>query len=267
MMSFMTAVFVASLLGSLHCIGMCGGVVAICANAAGESRRIVPQLSYNLGRMLSYTLLGGIAGMTGHAINMSTDAALGLQHTAAWVAGVAMIVLGMSTIFNLTGFVARCLPIPTWMQRLFERAYRAALGTSGLRRTLLIGILTALLPCGWLYAFVLIAAGTGDVLLGATTMAVFWAGTVPAMLAIGIGVHVLSRRLRRFVPKLTAGALIGIGMLTITGRLATPTFAAQDILASDGDAAISTVDLIYSLDSNRMPCCVDDAHDDPQSDQ
>ncbi len=259
MIGFLSAVFVASLLGSLHCIGMCGGVVAICANAAGESNRIAPQAMYNFGRLISYTIIGVVAGLTGQALNMSADSVLGLQHAAAWLAGGAMILLGVSTICNITGFVARCLPIPKWMQVAFERAYRAALGTSGLRRTLLIGLLTALLPCGWLYAFVLMAAGTGGAISGSATMAVFWAGTVPAMFAMGVGLHVVSARMRRFVPKLTAAALICVGALTISGRLTTPAFAADDVLpASERGGHGADAEMIYSLDPENMPCCSDD---------
>ena len=77
---------------------------------------------------------------------------------------------------------------------------------------------TFLLPCGWLYAFVVTAAGTGRPLTGAIAMATFWLGTLPVMVSLGVGVQTLLGRLGPKVPALTCLMLIGVGTYTLVGR-------------------------------------------------
>jgi uncharacterized protein len=76
------------------------------------------------------------------------------------------------------------------------------------------------MPCGWLYAFVLAAAGTASPAAGAGLMLVFWAGTVPMMAGLGLGLRVLAAPLRRYVPVAGAIAMIVVGLLTVSGRAA-----------------------------------------------
>ena len=86
-------------------------------------------------------------------------------------------------------------------------------------RALVIGLLTGCLPCGWLYAFVVTAAGTGTATAGAATMAVFWLGTLPAMVSLALGVRALAGPLRRHVPAACAVALILVGLFAVAGRM------------------------------------------------
>jgi sulfite exporter TauE/SafE len=86
-------------------------------------------------------------------------------------------------------------------------------------RAAILGGGSALLPCGWLYGFAATAAGTGAPLAGAALMTAFWLGSVPALLAAGIGVQALAAPLRRHVPTITALALVATGLVTVLGRL------------------------------------------------
>jgi sulfite exporter TauE/SafE len=115
----------------------------------------------------------------------------------------------------------------------------------------LLGALTALLPCGWLYAFVLTAAGTGSAGSGSLIMLAFWAGTVPALLAVGLGVRLFATPLMRRAPALTAWLLVAIGITTLSGRLNLPAF--------DGrvEAATSVAD-VRALSESPPPCCEDE---------
>jgi sulfite exporter TauE/SafE len=90
------------------------------------------------------------------------------------------------------------------------------------RRALVMGLLTACLPCGWLYAFVVAAAGTGSPLGGAGLMAVFWLGTLPVMVGLGVGVRALARPLGRLLPVGCAVAMIVVGLLAVAGRVGAP---------------------------------------------
>jgi len=85
-------------------------------------------------------------------------------------------------------------------------------------RAWLVGVLTGLLPCGWLWAFVITAGGTADPVAGATVMAVFWLGTVPAMTGIlAFGGPIIAWA-RRKLPVLTAGVMIALGLVTLATR-------------------------------------------------
>jgi sulfite exporter TauE/SafE len=79
-------------------------------------------------------------------------------------------------------------------------------------------LLSGFLPCGWLWAFVVTAAGTGGALKGAAVMTAFWAGTVPALVAVGVGAQLVSAPLRRHVPAVTAILLVVLGLYAILGR-------------------------------------------------
>jgi len=92
-------------------------------------------------------------------------------------------------------------------------------GRSAIVRASTTGLLTTLLPCGWLYAFVAAAAGTGRVDRALLTMGVFWLGTLPMMLAVGYGVQRLSGPLRTRLPVVTATAVVVMGLLSIAGKL------------------------------------------------
>jgi sulfite exporter TauE/SafE len=85
-----------------------------------------------------------------------------------------------------------------------------------------LGLFSAALPCGWLYAFVATASGAGSALGGAAVMAAFWAGTLPAMVAVGLGARRLLGPVRHRLPVLTAVLMIALGLLTVAGRFVAP---------------------------------------------
>jgi hypothetical protein len=89
-------------------------------------------------------------------------------------------------------------------------------------RALLLGLFSTLLPCGWLYGFALLAAGTGGPWTGMLTMAAFWVGTVPVMLGLGLSVQWLTAPLRKRLPVVTAVVLIAVGLLWLVGRSTMP---------------------------------------------
>ena len=104
MLALITAVFAASLFGSLHCAGMCGAFVAF-AVGSGSSERVPRRtlhLAYHTGRLATYTLLGVVAGAIGSAIDVGGEYA-GLSRLAAVIAGVTMVVFGVATFLKVRG--------------------------------------------------------------------------------------------------------------------------------------------------------------------
>ena len=123
--------------------------------------------------------------------------------------------------------------LPAGTQRAIGNVMRNMRDRSPVQRGLTLGLLTPLLPCGWLYAFVMTAAATGSAPRGAFVMAVFWAGTVPAMAALGLGVQRALGPFRTKLPAVTAAAMMVIGLLTVVGKFTPSVHAHQpDITTS-----------------------------------
>ncbi len=210
------AVFSASVLGSLHCAGMCGGLMffALGADQKGAKEVLLRlQSAYHGGRLLTYTLLGVIAGFVGQAIDFG-GGFVGVQKGAMLFAGVMMIGFGLITLARIRGVKIKHIGVPGGVRRLIEGAQRSAFGLTPFKRALAIGLLTALLPCGWLYAFVFLAAGTASPIWGGLTMTAFWMGTLPVMVSLGAGIQMLTGRLNAKLPVITAVAVIVVGVFT-----------------------------------------------------
>lgn len=206
----------ASLLGSPHCAAMCGGFV--CFYAGSGRSRSLSHVAYNLGRLISYATLGALAGLLGAGLDRAGTRA-GVTGAAAIAAGAFMIAWGAAQLLAARG-------VRTWDPGFARGAHQAIAGV--LRRlaerppalrALALGLVTTLLPCGFLHVFVATAAGTGSPARGALVMAVFWLGTVPVMASIGIAAQRALGPIRARLPFATAVLLIVIGALTLTGRL------------------------------------------------
>jgi sulfite exporter TauE/SafE len=219
MSTLFVGVFVASLLGSLHCVGMCGGFVAFYSGADGSAgaRRLASHAAYSGGRLLAYALLGVAAGSIGAALDLAGSLA-GFQRAAAVVAGVVMVVWGILALLRIGGVRIFAHRTGSTISRWLARGISLVGDRPPVVRAAAVGLLSGVLPCGWLWAFVVTAAGTGSAMAGAAVMAAFWAGTVPALLALGLGAQLAGIPLRRHIPALTALILVALGLYAIIGR-------------------------------------------------
>ncbi|MFI5312176.1 MAG: sulfite exporter TauE/SafE family protein, partial [Gemmatimonadales bacterium] len=213
MIPLVASVFIAALFGSVHCAGMCGGLA--CFVSGGERAGARAAVAYNGGRLASYLALGALAGVAGAGFDRM-GAIAGVARPAAIVAGFLMIVWGGASALAAAGVRMPSLRAPSRAGAALAGALRAVRERPATERGLVLGVLTPLLPCGWLYAFVATAAAAGTAPRGALVMAAFWAGTVPMMASLGLGVQRATGPLRRRLPALTAAALVVIGLLTIT---------------------------------------------------
>ncbi len=259
MTAVLATVLVASLVGSLHCAGMCGGLVAFYAGTDASSglRRMVSHGVYNGGRLLGYLLLGTAAGAVGAALDVAGSLA-GFQRVAMLAAGVTMIAWGIVALLQIRGFNLFRHSGDGPLQRRIRRAFAVASRKPPVVRAGTVGLLSALLPCGWLWAFVVTAAGTGSAGGGALVMAAFWAGTVPVLLAIGVGAQVFATPIRRFTPSITAVLLVVLGLLAIVGR--PPTAAAamrkhQKMVEMERMGAQEAAESAAAMDHDALPCC------------
>ena len=200
-------VFLASLAGSVHCIGMCGGFAcALGSDPRGAAASLRRHLIYNLGRATTYCFIGTVVGFLGlllvghHGENTTASLA---QRVLAVVSGLLIVFVGLQFFgfslrrrFRLGGFGAQHL----------TSALGRLLKAPGSGAPLAFGVLNGFLPCPLVYAFAAQAAGTGGPLPGFLTMASFSLGTFPAMLLMGGAGLWLRSRSARAAP---AGAPFG----------------------------------------------------------
>ena len=217
-MPLIATVFVASLLGSLHCAGMCGAFVLFAVgNPNGGGRRVPLHVAYHGGRLITYASLGAMAGLLGSAFDFG-GSLVGVQRAAAILAGAMMVGFGAIAILRIQGVRVPKPPLPRGWERVLTAGHRFAAARPPVVRALATGLLTTLLPCGWLYAFVISAAGTASPALGALTMVVFWVGTVPVLVTLGAGLRAITGALGRRLPTITAAAVVAVGLATIVMR-------------------------------------------------
>jgi sulfite exporter TauE/SafE len=202
-MTLLFGVLAASLAGSVHCVAMCGPL-------AGMHGRVV---AHSLGRLVTYVALGAFAGGIGGAIDLAADLA-DVQRVAVVASGIVIVAWGFVHLGIALGMVRT--------RASGGRAFRAGLVRIRSRRpgtrAWLAGVLTGLLPCGWLWAFVVAAAGTGAPIDGVAVMIAFWVGTVPAMVGALALLGPALGRLRARMPVVTALALVALGLGTLAMR-------------------------------------------------
>jgi len=246
-----SSVLLASLVGSPHCAGMCGGLAAFCSGAGQCGGRASAWAGsvYHLSRLLSYILVGVIAGTTGAAIE-SGGAFIGIQRTAAVAAGIAVIAVGLSMLVTAAGVTTNSSRVPPFLQRAVVAVHRTASLMPPVRRALLVGIATPLLPCGWLWAFAVVAAGTGSAAAGALVMAAFWLGTVPVLAIVGASVAAIPANHRRWMSGLAGALMVAVGTHAAVVRAST----AQSVSAAVGKMSSQPASL-ESIASDPPSCC------------
>jgi sulfite exporter TauE/SafE len=171
---------------------------------------------------------------------------------AAVLAGTMMVGIGALTLVRLAGVKLTKLPVPGALTRAVSSGHRRAMRYSPGTRALSIGLLTTLIPCGWLYAFVITAAGTGHAWTGVLFMATFWLGTLPMLTMVGVGVRKLAAPLAAKLPAITASAIVIAGLYTIVARAG---IVLQKPAHRDGTSAAELVREIKSIDESKLPCC------------
>ena len=164
------------LAGGPHCIAMCGAACAGIGQAAGE-RRAEAMWVFQLGRVLGYASLGGLAAASIQGLGWLTIQSAALRpvwtlfHVAAFMLGLVLLMRAQQ---------------PVWLESAARRLWsgaRALAAGRGRGAPLVVGTLWALLPCGLLYSALLVAAMTGSAIEGAAVMALFAAGTAVSMVA------------------------------------------------------------------------------------
>lgn len=225
MLANLLPILIASLFGSLHCAAMCGGLVSFTSATATRPGLVVA--TYHVSRLFVYAGLGAAAGYLGQTLNRQLDFT-GLQNFAGLASGVLMIGVALRTWFGKRraqheppSSAARPnaqlrieKPRPGLLGGLLAWIH----GLPSLARGAVLGLTSALLPCGWLYTFVVAAAGRGSPVSGATLMTAFWLGTLPMLVGLGGIARLLSAKFSRSLPQLSTLLLLLLGLGTLVYR-------------------------------------------------
>jgi sulfite exporter TauE/SafE len=206
--ALLAGVVATSIVGSVHCIAMCGPLVGL----HGGTKTVRLASVHALGRLTTYALLGVLAGLVGSAVDLAGRVG-NLQRLATLVAAAALVGIGVLQIVAVRVPRTRVRKSSAFTAALVQIRPRSAV-----RRAWLLGTLTGLLPCGWLWAFVIAAAGTASAVGGLLVMTAFWIGTVPAMVGLMRFAGPAVERIRARMPAVTAIALIAIGLGTLALR-------------------------------------------------
>jgi sulfite exporter TauE/SafE len=202
--------FLAGLLGSGHCFGMCGGIAAgLGAMAPGKT--LFPALQFNFARLVSYMLLGALsAGILGE---LSDFAQIG--RWLRLLTALMILMIGLRFLFNFGGLA--------WIERggsvLWKKILPIAMKASarpGWTGRVALGVCWGLLPCGLVYTLLLTAASTGSPVEGALVMMSFGLGTLPSMLGLTMAAPLLNTILKdTLIRKIIGFALVVLAAWTL----------------------------------------------------
>jgi hypothetical protein len=219
--------FVVGLLGAVHCIGMCGGIVGALsvagsarrpfpvavvtadarhADSAGPASPVLRLAAYNAGRIGSYMTAGAIAGgMAGNAQALADVSSL--QIAGYWMANLMLVALGLTLMGAWYG-LARLEQAGAVVWRRVQPLMRPLLPMDTPRKALALGALWGWVPCGMVYSVLLAAMLTGSALSGAAVMLAFGLGTLPALLAMGLAGARATRWIRERRVRIAAGVIV-----------------------------------------------------------
>jgi hypothetical protein len=211
-LSIMTIAF----LGSFgHCIGMCGGIVMAYSstkigNEWTKTKQTLAHISYSLGRVLTYTMLGTLFGFLGGVIAFSNTT----NGLLLLLAGTFMVLTGLSLIgkIKFLTVIEHSVSKSSW----YQASFRSLLHSGTLFSFFLLGMLNGLLPCGFVYFFAITAASTADPFWGGVVMFIFGISTIPALFSLGFFVGLFKQSgFRNIMIKFASIAVILFGIYTL----------------------------------------------------
>ena len=206
--------FIIGLFTSLHCVSMCGGInLSQCINYndtidKGTLSTIKPAFLYNLGRVISYTIFGGIVGGIGSIISFTGW----MQSLIQLIASIFMIIMGLNML-NIFPWLRKLNPR---MPKIFAKKFKSKNNNS----PFFIGLLNGFMPCGPLQAMQIYAISTGSVTKGAISMFLFSLGTVPLMFGLGTLSSYMSKKFSNKIMKFGAILVIVLGFSMFNNALA-----------------------------------------------
>lgn len=209
-------VLLSGLLGSGHCVGMCGAfAMAIGWKTQKPLENGLRQICYGAGRAVTYSFLGAVAGFAGQRMRSSLGWLESTQGVLSVIAGMLLLGAGLISAGWLPAIRWKRSSSPGGAVCSAAAQFRAMLSAPSRWSVFVAGLATGFLPCGLVYALLMMAASSTSVIRGAAIMAVFALGTMPLMIATGLGSSLLSLPARTRLMKLAAASVVLMGGLTV----------------------------------------------------
>jgi uncharacterized protein len=224
-------IFLGGLLGSAHCVGMCGGFAVMVGGRVNSWRaNLARQCVYSAGRIFTYAALGAVVGYAGLRLAQDMPRVVNAQGVLAIIAGMLLIGQGLISAGLLSrAKLSLVVALPTRGLAPAARGTQATaiipcltggmlgslLRTQGSQAAFLAGMLTGFLPCGLVYGYLVLATSTNNPLAGLITMVAFGLGTVPLMVVTGAGMSLFSPAKREFVLHLAAWCVVATGVIAL----------------------------------------------------
>ncbi len=203
-------IFLIGLLVSFHCVGMCGGLVVTYTarhhanNQNKKTSSSLPHVQYNLGRMISYTVIGAVLGGFGSFFGINPT----FTGIITLVAGIFMVLMGLSLLTHFRWLEKLKLKAPSFIARfLYNQRH-----TKRPKGPFIIGLLNGFMPCGPLQAMQLYALASGSIMQGALSMGIYALGTVPLMFGLGSFISLISQERIKQVMKFSGAIVIILGL-------------------------------------------------------
>jgi sulfite exporter TauE/SafE len=209
-MQDLSLVFLVGLLGSAHCVGMCGGLIAGVAMSGPRDALHLRQAAYLGGKTLAYAVFGALAGALGV---LAGTLLAGVQGALTLALGLVLIVVGLA-LCGVGQRWARALPLADRIAQPLTALIGRLLQRGDAQGLVGLGFVNGLLPCALVYGMLAKAATTGSAVGGALTMAVFGLGTVPALYLTGLLGARLPVRWRQRMQVAGGVLVVALGVLT-----------------------------------------------------
>lgn len=201
--------FIVGVTTSFHCVSMCGGIAL--SQVIGDNNNVKRNISYNLGRVISYTLLGGIVGLIGSGITLNN----GFFSVVPIILGLFMVIMGLNNagLISFAGF--------GFMEKINVKLSKLRNKLGDDKGPFVLGLVNGLMPCGPLQLMQIYALSTGSFVDGAIAMFAFSLGTVPLMLGLGMFITKLSISSKKLVFRMGGYLVILLGVSMMLNGLST----------------------------------------------
>jgi sulfite exporter TauE/SafE len=239
-------------MGSFHCVGMCGPIaIALPLHGNTVPQKIFGGALYNIGRTITYGIMGAIFGLLGQGISM-----IGFQQKVSVIMGAFMII---SVLFPVL-FRNQYSMDKSWFSLVgkLKKSIGQMFSVRSFSSLFFIGLLNGLLPCGLVYIAIAGAIGTGDVGQGTLYMILFGLGTIPMMLAISLAGNMMGLALRNRINKLIPVLVVVVGLLFILRGLdlGIPFLSPKkQMIEQKFENNLTGKDTIVVTEKQLPPCC------------
>ncbi|HNX78775.1 MAG TPA: sulfite exporter TauE/SafE family protein [Prolixibacteraceae bacterium] len=209
MIPLLLSAFLVGLAGSFHCAGMCGPIaIALPLYGSSLPAKFFGGLLYNLGRTLTYVIMGALFGLIGLGLHM-----MGFQQIVSIVMGAGMIILALLPRLFRSHYkpITRSFGWTGQLKTLFRRLFSVRSYPS----LFFVGMLNGLLPCGLVYVALAGAIASGTAFSGSMYMLLFGLGTIPMLLFIALMGNVISVSLRHKINRLIPVLVVLVGIFFI----------------------------------------------------